>query len=77
MAKDAAAKRLEELLDERVHLLIRINLIENGKLAEVGLMALLRRRLEATEREIDDQRRELPTSSRSHAFAAVAVSRWS
>jgi len=73
MAKYAAAKRLEELLDERVHLLIRINLIENGKPAEVGLMPLLRRRLASTEDEIGGLRRKLSIGWQAHTFAAAVV----
>ena len=71
MAMDANAKRLDELLDERVHLLIRINLIENGKPAEVGLMPLLHRRLMSTEEEISSLRRELSTRWHAHAFATA------
>jgi len=69
----ANAERLYQLLDERVHLRIRINLIENGKPAEIGLMPLLRRRLASTEDEIDDLRRELLTGRQAHAFAAAVV----
>jgi len=67
-------KRLEELLDERVHLLIRINLIENGKPAESGLMPLLHRRLASTDEEIRGLRRDLATGWQAHAFA-VAMAR--
>jgi len=69
----ADVKRLDELLDERVHLLIRINLIENGKPAEFGLMPLLHRRLTSTEKEISGLRRELSTGWQAHAFAAAMV----
>jgi len=69
----ANGDRLNQLLDERVHLRIRINLIENGKPAEIGLMPLLRRRLASTEKEIDGLRRELSTGWQAHAFAAGVV----
>ena len=73
MVMVANTERLNRLLDERVHLLIRINLIENGKPAEIGLMPLLRRRLASTEDEISGRRRELSTGWQAHAFAAAVV----
>ena len=48
---------LQDLLDERVHLLIRINLIENGQADPDRVAGLLERRLSRLEQEIDSERR--------------------
>ena len=68
MESEADAKLLQELLDERVHLLIRINLVENGPPDSSGLAGLLKRKLDAIEQQIDATRRLLSDGWRLRAL---------
>ena len=68
MPTEPDADLLQELLDERVHLLIRINLIENGQPDPRRVAGLLKRRLGAIERQIDSERRTNAASWRARAF---------
>jgi hypothetical protein len=65
---------LRELLDERVHLLIRVNLVENSTTKNDELGRILAKRVNALDKRIADRRcavslcwqiRELPKISRS------------
>ena len=44
------------MLDERVHLLIRINLVENSATKNAELGRILTKRVNALNRQIEDQR---------------------
>ena len=68
MINDLDDDRLEDLLDERVHLLIRINLIENGKPDPMDVASLLKRKLRALEDKIDEARRAHYTGWRARAL---------
>lgn len=68
MESKADVKLLEELLDERVHLLIRINLVENGPPDSSGLAGMLKRKLDAVERQIEATRRMLSDGWRLRAL---------
>jgi hypothetical protein len=68
MATETDDKLLDDLLDERVHLLIRINLVENRPSDPFGVAPLLKRRLRGIEEQIDAARHALEAGWRSHAL---------
>jgi hypothetical protein len=56
MVGEPSDKALRALLDERVHLMIRINLVENAVVKNDELKRLLARHVKAVDQQISERR---------------------
>ena len=56
MVGEPSDRALREMLDERVHLLIRINLVENSATNNNELRRILAKRVSALDKQIADRR---------------------
>ena len=56
MIGEPTDKELRDLLDDKVHLLIRINLLENSRAKNVELARILARHLDALDDQISERR---------------------
>ena len=68
MVGEPTDKKLQSLLDERVHLLIRINLLENSAAKNDELGRVLEKKVVAIDEAIDRRRCELYLGWQSHSL---------